>query len=59
MPPPQVDLAAPGVNMWSTWHTADDAYHVQSGTSAATGLVAGAAALLFSAAPDATWRDVK
>jgi subtilisin family serine protease len=52
-----VDLAAPGVNIASTWPGAD--YSWSSGTSMATPHAAGAAALLWAAAPEASVADVR
>ncbi|MDJ0924487.1 MAG: S8 family serine peptidase, partial [Acidimicrobiia bacterium] len=43
---PAVDIAAPGVNLLSTW--LDDGYAIKSGTSVASPLVAGAAALYIA-----------
>jgi subtilisin family serine protease len=56
-----VDLAAPGVEIPSTWHTPDgiDTYAVASGTSAAAPFVAGAAALLLSANPSLHAAEVR
>ena len=54
-----VHLGAPGVNILSTWHTADSSYNLRSGTSMATPIVAGAAALLFAAQPNATYAQVR
>lgn len=54
-----VDLAAPGDGVLSTWHTGDRALQAMSGTSMATPLVAGAAALLFAARPNATVAQVR
>ncbi len=52
-----VDLAAPGVNVLSTWKGGQVAY--QSGTSASTGFAAGAAALVWSRALDLSATSVK
>jgi len=53
----QVDIAAPGVDVMST--TPDNNYDWYSGTSMATPHVAGVAALLFSAKPNATAKEVR
>jgi RHS repeat-associated protein len=45
----EVDVAAPGVNIYSTWW--DDTYSSASGTSAATPFVSGLAGLLLSQDP--------
>jgi len=42
---PCVDLFAPGVNITSAWHTADNAYQTISGTSPSTAHATGVAAL--------------
>jgi subtilisin family serine protease len=52
-----VDLAAPGVDVWST--QPGNGYGWGSGTSMATPHVAGAAALVWSAFPDLTALEVK
>ncbi|GAO43439.1 S8 family serine peptidase [Flavihumibacter petaseus] len=48
----QIDIAAPGVNIWSAWK--NKGYRRESGTSAATPMVAGLAALLLEAEPTLT-----
>ena len=53
---PQVDLAAPGVDIFSTWYRTN--YFTKSGTSMAAPHVAGAAALLWSRWPDLTAGEV-
>jgi len=55
--PTTVDLAAPGVGIYSTLPGA--IYGFNSGTSMATPHVAGAAALVMSRAPALTWQEVR
>jgi subtilisin family serine protease len=52
-----VDLAAPGVNVVSTIRNGSYAY--LSGTSMATPLVSGVAAMAFTLKPAATWQEVR
>ena len=54
-----VDLFAPGTDILSTARVVDGSYDVGTGTSAATPHVAGVAALLFAAAPGATYQQVR
>ncbi len=55
---PQVDIAAPGESIVSTWRTGAE-YRSMSGTSMATPHVSGAAALLWSWRPDYTRTQVQ
>jgi subtilisin len=52
-----VDIAAPGVNIKSTWK--GSSYNTISGTSMATPHVAGAAALYIKARPGSSWTQVR
>lgn len=58
---PYVDLAAPGVDIQSTWWdpTKGDTYITASGTSAAAAYVSGVAALILSARPDLSPAQVR
>lgn len=53
----QVDIAAPGVDVYSSWIGPQN-YNTISGTSMATPFVAGIAALFFEAYPNATAGEV-
>ncbi|MEG0027328.1 MAG: S8 family serine peptidase [Raoultibacter sp.] len=48
------DISASGVQLYSTYRSSDASYTKMTGTSMASPLVAGAAALCFSVVPDAT-----
>lgn len=52
-----VDLAAPGVNIYSTWRSSS--YNTISGTSMAAPHVAGAAALYINSNPGSTWTQIR
>ena len=52
-----VDIAAPGVDIYSTWK--GGAYATISGTSMATPHVSGAAALYIKSHPGSTWQQVR
>jgi len=53
----QVDIAAPGVDIYSSWKSPSN-YNIISGTSMATPYVAGVAALFREASPDASASDI-
>lgn len=53
------DISAPGVSIYSTYNDSSSSYTKLSGTSMASPLVAGIAALCFAAAPNATPSDVE
>ena len=52
------DISAPGVAMYSTYNSGDDSYVPESGTSMASPLVSGIAALLWSSNNNATVDEV-
>lgn len=54
-----VDVAAPGVNIWSTVPISKGNYGNKSGTSMATPHVSGGAGLIMSAYPDASNAEIK
>ncbi len=58
---PQIEFVAPGVDIYSTMHTvfAPHTYGFSSGTSVSTPIVAGVAALLRSASPDAGVEEIR
>ncbi len=53
----QIDIAAPGVNIYSSWKSPED-YNIISGTSMATPFVAGTAALFWEENPNASASDI-
>ncbi len=55
-----VDIAAPGVDIFSTWNTSDTAYNTISGTSMASPHTAGSVALIWAAmGPSTPYSQVK
>ena len=53
------DISAPGVSIYSTYNEGRSSYKTMSGSSMASSLVSGIAALCFSANPNASPDDVK
>lgn len=53
------DIAAPGSDVYSSWHTSDTAYNTISGTSMACPHAAGTGALILADAPTFTYEQVK
>lgn len=53
------DIAAPGVDIWSTWINGSTAYRCEDGTSMAAPIVSGIAALMWAYKPDLTVRDAR
>lgn len=54
-----VDIAAPGLDIYSTYATSDSSYETLSGTSMATPFVSGLAAAIFSLNPSKTPQEVR
>ena len=54
-----VDVAAPGVEIFSTWIGSDTDYNTIQGTSMAAPHVTGIAALVFANSPNASYIDVR
>jgi subtilisin family serine protease len=57
--PTSVDVAAPGVNIYSALHSSDTAYDYKQGTSMATPHVAGVSGLLWALNPGWTYTQVR
>lgn len=57
--PTSVDLAAPGVNILSTWHTSNTAYSFLNGTSMATPHATGVASLVWMRYPTSTPAQIR
>jgi len=53
------DYSAPGVNIYSCDRRSDTSYSIKSGTSMASPVAAGAAALMVGAKPDVTYAQLK
>jgi subtilisin family serine protease len=51
----RVDLAAPGDGIHSTWHTSDNAYRLNNGTSMAAPFVTGGLALMKAVCPGCSY----